>query len=253
MDFESPLPNADQMPVLLATDAGRTAVRDLVIKRHKRIWGARNDPYRQGWELPHWTIIREYLQTRDELFVFGANDSAKTKFLARIVVQVLMRKIRWPGMKEGPVKVLCIAQNDTVSKQIQQSAIYEEMPLELRRWNEQVRKKRSSLMKVNYSQADGFTGGSFVLGQPHGSQCWFRNVSQWQHGELSFEGAAYHLVAIDEDLPLSMLEALQFRAGKVGGKILYCFTSVQGFNAICKNVLTGASVVQSLPMQSSWL
>lgn len=253
LEHELPALTEAEVAKLRSTRKGEEALADYLLQRHERVYRAWKDPYHHGWELPHWPIVRDYFQTRDEIYVFGANDSAKTKFLARIVVNVLMRRIRWPGIKEGPVKVLCIAQNDTVSKQIQQSAIYEELPKELRIWNESGKKRRSALMKLNYSQADGFTGAGFVLGHPRGSQCWFRNVSQWSHGELSFEGAAYHLVAIDEDLPLGMLEALQFRAGKVGGKILYCFTSVQGFNSICKNVLTGAAMVQSLPMQHQWL
>lgn len=249
LDTEMP-PLTDEEVARLRThgENGENALSEYLLQRHKRLWKAREDPFRFGWELPHWGVIRHYLQQRDEIFVFGANDSAKSKFLARIVCQVLFRRITWPGMMSGPAKVLCIAQNDSVSKAIQQSAIYDELPSSLRVWNNQTSKKRSPIMKLNYSQSDGFTGGTFVLANPRGSQCWFRNVAQYEHGELSFEGAAYHLVAIDEDLPLSMLEALQFRAAKTNGKILYCFTSVKGFNSIARNVLTGARVIQSLPM-----
>ena len=232
---------------------GQDALVDLVMERHKRVWNARNDPYRHGWNLPHWDPIKAALQTHDEIFVFGANDSAKTKFLARIAVHVLFRRIRWPGMAQGPVKVLCVAQNDNASKQIQQSAIYEELPVEARRWNDRKKKSRDVGMKLNYSVSDGFTGSGFVLGNPRGSQCFFRTVAQWRDGTLSFEGAAYHLVCIDESMPMSMLQALQFRAGKSGGKILFCFTSINGFDSICKNVLTGATVEKSLPIQSVWL
>lgn len=254
VDHEYPPLSEEQVAELEETEEGRLALADFVSDRHRRIWKARQDPLMHGWELPHWPVIRDALQKKDEVYVFGANDSAKSKFLARIVCEVLTRRCTWPTMMAGAPKVLCIAQNDTVSKQIQQSAVYEELPRYVRAFNDRDgQKRRSTKWKVNYSPADGFTGGTFVLPHPRGAQCWFRNVAQWEHGELSFEGAAYHLVAIDEDLPLGMLEALQFRAAKCAGKILYCFTSVKGFNPICKNVLTGARLVKALPMNWEWL
>lgn len=212
-------------------------------------WVSEPDPLRFGFDLPHWPVVRAALQQKEEVYVFGGNDSAKTTMLAKIVCEVLTRRLTWPGMGAGAPNVLCVAQNDTVSKAVQQKMIYAHLPVEARRLNDQTVKKRNSVIKVNYSLDGGFTNGSFTLANPRGASCMFRNVTQFERQELGIEGTAFHLIVVDESCPLQLLETLRFRAAKAGGRILYCFTPIAGFDAVCNNVFTGARLLVSLPMQ----
>ena len=226
------------------------AAQGLFLKEGK--WVKEPDPLKFGFDLPHWPVIRQLLIQKEELYVFGGNDSAKTTLMAKIVSEVLTRRLTWPNQATGAPQVLCVAQNDTISRRVQQKMIYEHLPVEVRRLNDQTVKKRNSVSKINYSIDGGFTNGSFALGAPKGAACMFRNVTQFERQELGIEGDAFDLVVIDESCPLALLEALRFRAAKRGGRILYCFTPVNGFDAVCNNVFTGARVVKSLPMQWDW-
>lgn len=245
----------------LAREAGEEAALAYFMAREERIQQAQGvfkregklvrepDPLRYGFDLPHWPVIRELLVQKEEVYVFGGNDSAKTTLMAKIVAEVLTRRLTWPGQATGAPQVLCVAQNDTISRRVQQKMIYEHLPVEARRLNEQQVKKRNSVSKVNYSIDGGFTNGSFALAQPRGAACMFRNVTQFERQELGIEGDAFDLVVIDESCPLALLEALRFRAAKRGGRILYCFTPVGGFDQVCADVFSGARLVKSLPMQ----
>jgi hypothetical protein len=215
-------------------------------------WVHEPDPLRYGVDLPHWPVIRAALQQKEEVYVFGGNDSAKTELLAKVVCEVLTGRLTWAGMMAGAPNILCVAQNDTVSKAVQQKKIYSYLPVEAQRLNDQPVKKRNSVSKINYSLDGGFTNGSFTLASPRGASCLFRNVTQFEKQELGIEGTAFHLIVVDESCPLALLETLRFRAAKAGGRILYCFTPIAGFDSVCNNVFTGARLLKSLPMQFDW-
>ena len=227
------------------------AAQGLFLRNGK--WMREPDPLKYGFDLPHWPVIRHLLVQKEEVYVFGGNDSAKTTLMAKIASEVLTRRLTWPNMAAGAPQVLCVAQNDTISRRVQQKMIYEHLPVEVRRLNDQAVKKRNSVSKINYSVDGGFTNGSFALGAPKGAACMFRNVTQFERQELGIEGDAFDLVLVDESCPLALLNALRFRAAKRGGRILYCFTPVNGFDAVCNDVFTGARVVASLPMQFDFM
>jgi len=219
--------------------------------REERIRLFDHDPLLHGGELPTWPIIREQLQAKDELYLFSANDAGKSEFGGKWVCEVLTRRFTWPTMMPGAPKVLCIAQNDAASK-LQMEKVHKYAPLYARLANDRKGKPRNAYFKYNWSQAEGFTGAKFVLPNPRGAECDFRTVAQWLKGELSFESFAFHAVWIDEDAPLGMWDALRFRAAKKQGKLLFTFTPVSGFSGVCKTVLNGARLVESLPMQWEW-
>ena len=230
---------------------GAPALTAYVEERQRRLDRAAQDPLQHGFELPHWKMNREELQTADLLFNFGGNGSAKTTFDAKLVVEVLTGRLTWPAMRPRPFLVLCVAQDDTVSRVVQQRMIYEHLPPSIRRFNESSNKPRNISRKISYTKDGGFAGSSFTL-PPHGDQCIFRNVSQYLRNDLSIEGMDMDLVIVDESCPLSMLEALLFRAGKRSGKIIYSFTAINGYDAVCRRALKGARVIKSLPMQWDW-
>ncbi len=249
----------------LAAAAGDEAALAYFEARERRIRNARGlflrdgkwvtdpDPLRFGVDLPHWKVIRHYLQQREEVYNFGANDSAKTTLMGKLTNEVLLRKLTFPGAMEGPPQVCCIAQNETMSKRVQQKKVYEYLPAGLRRKNDSgATRKRSAAAKLTYSDDGGFTNASFTLASPRGAAVIFRNVTQFERNELALEGDGFHFVPIDESTPLALLDTLRFRAGKKGGRILYGFTPIGGFDSVCNNVFTGARVIAYLPMQWDW-
>ena len=237
----------------LAGKCGGEALVAYVQAREDRITKAVTDPLCFGFDLPHWRVIRHYLRTKEEVFNFGGNDTAKTELLAKVSVEVLYRRLDFPNAAGGPPQVLCIAQNDTMSKRVQQRRIYSYLPVEVRGMNESaVPRKRMATQKLTYSDDGGFTNGSFSIANPRGAALVCRNVTQFERNELSLEGDGYHAIVIDESTPLAFLETLRFRAAKKGGRILYCFTPISGFDAVCNNVFTGARLVAYLPMQWDW-
>lgn len=211
--------------------------------RERAIQEADEDPLRKGFELPFWHDFREFLSRKDELYALGGNGPGKTEIGSKLVVETL---VSTRGMR-----VLCVAQNETSSKQLQQPGVYKYLPPGLRTRNESaLSKRRDRVTKVNYSPAGGFTESTFVL--PNRSQCWFKTVEQYERDKLSFEGPEYDLCWIDEPAPIALVDTLSYRVGKRRGKFLFTFTAVHGFDAVCNRVLTGARVLVSLPMNWVW-
>lgn len=201
------------------------------------------DPLNYGFELPFWPDLWDLVEAKDETYALGGNGVGKTEIGAKMVVKTMLKR---PGMK-----VLCISQNETTSIQIQQASVYKYSPVSAREHNEKATgKRREAVAKFRYSQAGGFTLGTFVY--PNGSQCWFKTVEQFERDPTSFEGPEYDLIWPDEPIPLPLREALSYRAGKRAGKFLFTFTAVNGYDQICAMILEGAKVVRSLPMNWQW-
>lgn len=241
-----PLPTAEQLAGCLSVQGGLEQFQEALRARSAAIDLMESDPLHHGYELPHWPDVRAIIMQKDETYVLGANDSGKTELAGKLANEVLTGRLNWPGIHAGPRKVLLVSQEDGASKQFQQPAVYKYLSPEYRQLNDQATKKRSSVTKLNYSQAGGFTEATFVL--PDGAQCWFKTAEQYNRNAISFEGPAYHLVIIDEPAPLAMVQTLAFRAAKVGGKIVFLFTAVRGFDAVCNSVITGARITKTLPM-----
>lgn len=207
--------------------------------REDRIKEALSDPLERGFELPFWGDFRKFLSERDELYALGGNGPGKTELGGKIVVE----KLR----SERGMKVLCVAQNENASKQLQQPAVYKYLPRGLRELCEKGGpRRRDTIKNITWSQKGGFTEGTFVMANR--SQCWFKTVEQYERDNTSFEGPEYDLVWIDEPAPLTLVDTLSYRVGKRRGKFLFTFTAINGFDAVCMKILTGARVLRSLPM-----
>lgn len=210
-----------------------------------------SDPLRHGYELPHWADTRRLLVEKDELYCLGGNGSAKTECGAKLAVECLCQR---PGQK-----VLCVTRNVDLSKANQQAGVWKYLPGEIRAQNEV--KGRSTKSKVGYSQANGFTEQTLVMvlakwkkENPYarGSQMWFKTVEQYNRDKTSFEGPEYDLVWIDEPAPMALVETLKYRVGKRGGKMLFTFTAIEGYDAVCKSALDGARHEKTLPATFDW-
>lgn len=217
--------------------------------REERIALSERDPFRGEFPLPHWGELEAMVLRKTVTFVPGANNSAKSWWAGSLCVRTLLRKFTWEELPAFGLKVLMISQDDDASKMFQQPAVYAHLPAELRTWNERGQKKRDAVMKLNYTQAGGFTEGTFVLPRPIRGQCWFKTVAQYLREPQSFEGPSYHLVIIDEGCPLSLFDTLLGRIGKVNGKLVYLLTCVNGHDGVLGRALEGARLTKSLPMQ----
>lgn len=215
--------------------------------REERIRKAEADPLQHGFELPHWERLRHVIAQKKLTGVLGANNSAKSYFAGKLAMECLTRRFEWEGMYPSNLRVLMVAQDEGSSLQYQQPAVYLHAPTAMKAHNTQSQKKRSTVTKFAYSQANGFTESTFVL--PNKAQCWFKTVAQYTRDPNSFEGPAYHLVLIDEGCPVTLLDLLRVRAAKIGGKVVYLHTCVHGVDATSLKLLTGARFVETLPMQ----
>lgn len=242
----------EEIAAQLAAGVPQEVIVEYWQAREDRIKAADTDPLLCGFELPFWGELRRWINEKDEVYMFSANDVGKSELGGKLTCEVLTRRLAWPQMMAGAPRVLCIAQSDPASI-LQQEKVYKYLPRYAREWNDQPKKdRRNPFRKINWSKADGFTGNTLVLPNPKGAQCDFRTVASWMKGELSFEGFAYHWVWIDEDCPVGMWDALRVRAGKTHGKLFFTFTPVNGYGGVCKAVLGGARVIKSLPMQWEW-
>lgn len=254
LDFHLPPLSAVDVKTLESKGAeGQRALSELVLERHRTVWLARQDPLRHGFELPHWKDFKHLVRNRIETFVPGGNNSAKSWLLGKLIVEVLTRRFTWPEMPGSGIKVLALAQDDTASKMFQQPAVYAHLPVQLREYNQGPTKKRRWDMKINYTDTGGFTEGVFSLPAPIRSQCWFMTVAQWLDNPRKFEGPAYHLVVVDEGCPRGLWETLKVRARKVGGRLVYSLTCVDGYDEVMGDALEGARLMKALPMQHDWL
>jgi hypothetical protein len=234
---------------VLAQPGGEAELVKYVAERAERRAQALADPLKYGWKLAHWAEIERALVTHDEVYIPGGTGSAKTEFGGRLIVE-------WLLARRG-VRVLAIAQNETCSKAFQQAAVYKYLPRSLRLMDAGPQKKRAlrQSTKINYSLTGGFTDMVLAVNK---SVAWFGTVAQYEKKEDTFEGRDFDLAVIDEGAPLTLIEKLRFRTGKgsvgkSGGKICYLLTSIDGYDAVFAQVLEGARVVQTLPMQWDWL
>jgi hypothetical protein len=225
---------------------GREAAMEYVAKREQRIARSVSDPLRFGFELGHWKQVREFLSRKNEVFALGGNGSAKTELGAKLVVECLCN-----GRGHH---VLCIAQDDTASKRIQQTAVYKYLPKALRRVNESgLPRRRSAIGKTAFSEANGFSDGILVL--PTRSKALFKTVAQFEQsetGKKSFEGMDFDFYWPDEPMPMALFRAIQRRSGKRDGKIFATFTALFGHDAVCSQILDGARIIKTLPMNWRW-
>lgn len=236
---------------LLATGWTAEDIAEHWDEREQRLKLAESDPLHFGFELPHWDELRHVIKSKLLTGILGANNSAKSWFFGKLACETLTGIFDWPSRYPGPVRVLMVAQDEGASLQYQQTAVYAHLPPAMRSYNTKAGKKRTAVTKIAYSQANGFTEGTFVL--PRRQQCWFKTVAQYTRDPNSFEGPSYHLVLADEGLPLPLLELLLVRAAKVGGKVCLAHTNIHGLSAVAARLLSGARVVKSLPMQWDWL
>lgn len=175
-------------------------VYDLLQAREQKIELSKEDPINHGVRMPSWDLAFEMLNKWNEVFLYGGNGSAKSRFGAWAVVQCLLNN---PGSR-----IYCFAQDDDASTQIQQRYVYEHLPPKFKQ------KKISEKGYMKYTDKNGFTGGSFILDLEDGSEpryCYFFKYSQYQANKSKFEGYEY---GSRDPNPFTIPEQIATFAGK---------------------------------------
>jgi len=91
---------------------------------HEAIENEKADPYRYGFQLPHWDLVHESLCIASEVHIYGGNRSGKSEVCARLVVEAAMN---------NPESVIwCFQTTNENSIQMQQKYIYKYLPAELK-------------------------------------------------------------------------------------------------------------------------
>lgn len=206
---------------------------------HSAISNADKDPYRYGFELPHWKRVDETLAADDEALILGGNRSGKTEYSARAVVKA--------AVDNPDSEIFCFAQNAKVSVRQQQRAVWRYLPSEYKR------KILGAVTNISYTKKNGFTDGSLIL--PNGSQIIFLYYSQFQQDDTILEGAELGSAEptginigawLDEYLGgPALIDTLRNRLATRDAKMLVTFTPIRGWTEVVRTYLDGAKTIAS--------
>lgn len=235
-------PTDDEILLLSETPEGRNDLIEWHKAYHAALRAAEEDPVYNGFKLPQQEMVEELLRTHTECWVFGGNRSGKSFNSARMVMRALMEN---PG-----TTIICWAQNEEASIEMQQPYLYQMLPANLRG------KVKEQVANINWNDKSGFTGKKFVL--PNGSKCLFRFYSQFIANPKMIEG--YRLGAeerkcgyinigtwLDEYyLDESLIKKLYRRCNDNNAKILTSFTPLDGYTPTVAKQLKGATIEKTL-------
>lgn len=205
---------------------------------HEAIENSAKDPFRYGFLLPNWQRSWEMWREFRTLLLLGANRSAKTTFGARTVVKALLDN---PGST-----IYCFCQNESVSIEVQQAAIYQQLPAEFKK------KNTGEVHYISYSVQNGFTGKGFIL--PNGSRCKFLYYTQFQQDRSMLEGMELGSrkpewinvgAWCDEYLGgMELLDRLYLRLATRNAKLLLTFTPKDGITETVSNFIREAETLE---------
>ena len=203
---------------------------DLLQLREDKILAEKMDPYRHGYEMPHWKAADAMLSEPDvnELLILGGNRATKSEYAAKRVAMMLCQR---PNLR-----VWCIHTTNMSSVQMQQPLVHKYLPSEYKT------AKKAKVTNVSFTQKNGFSDNSFVL--PNKSQCYFLNQSQ---DMKVIEGGEVDLIWIDEEISAEWLKTLRFRIATRSGKLILTFTPISGYTSVVKEYMAGAQIVKWLP------
>jgi len=240
-------PSREQALALLKQgDEGEERLRTIHDERERLIALEKYDPLRNGHELESWGRARTALESEaDIVLLLGGNRSGKSEFCGSYVVQTLLEGPPWLPQWEREVAmdrgivVACFHSSEKSSQLQQQPYVYRYLPPEIRELNKITRHYR-----MKYSNGKGFSDDMFILPRTRG-ECLFFNYKQ----DVSvLEGYEFDLVWTDELVPVSFLEALEFRTASRGGKIISSYTPVRGYSPTTQMLMAGSSPTETRPV-----
>lgn len=210
-------------------------------QRREAIRLAKADPFRHGFELDWWKdadrLIAEAQTTL--LANLGGNGSAKTTRMVKRGVQVAFQK-------QG-AKVLFLHEDEKASIDVHQGMAYTFLPNELKP-RDGVKIKRSVSTNIQYDTKNGFVGSAFTT--PNGGKVMFGNYRQQLK---SWEGGGWTRIYADENFPLGWLQTLLYRLGRMGGKMEWSFTAIEGITPGIYEIRSHARTLEWKPVDARLL
>lgn len=201
--------------------------------RQQEIELEESDPFRYGWrgdpertrELGgSWKRCMDAIaevrrlapKSIPKILCMGGNGSSKSEFAAWYAMKRMVEK------PKTNVAVLCPSEKQ--SREVLQARLFKYLPTEWKP-NDTGKMKTGKTGNISYSDKMGFTENAFVL--PNGSKC---VIFFYEDGDpKSLEGLELDLAVADEEVPLSWLEALEFRLTRRRGELLAMFTPISGY------------------------
>ena len=209
---------------------GDKKVAELLNLREDKILAEKLDPYRHGFDLPHWREADDMLKENSEMLVLGGNRASKTEWAAKRVVQTLI------NVKDA--RVWCLHTTNQSSIQMQQNVIYKYLPSEYKEL------KKNKIQNVQYTQKNGFSDNTFIL--PNKSQCFFMNYAQKRD---VIEGGETDFIWCDELVPMDWIETLRYRIVTRMGKLLITFTPITGYTPVVKDYVSTSKFTETKPSE----
>lgn len=251
MSLEEALP-------LLETEEGRARYADWINKHKRRVMLAENDetgdPFRNGWELPHWVDADAQLKTMERGHCcFGGKRATKSERAAKRVVQAAWHLAR--------SRIWCMQGSLKTSIAEQQSLIWKYLPREFKALNG---KARHAWSKLNYSQDMGFASNVIVF--PNRSEIHFltynQDPSEYTGWKLGAQPTAENRAALerypwlinigawcDENLPLLWFENMEMRCSTWASKWVWTFSTMDGMTQTMKATAGVPRTIQSRPAE----
>ena len=206
---------------------------------HSAIDNAVDDPLDYGIELAPWADADKCMESSSELWCFGGNRSSKTTYGARTAVSA--------ALKNEDARILCFSQDAVSSIRVQQKAVYEWLPRDLKEGT------RSATGYIKYSLKNGFTGDSLII--PHtNSIIAFHTYSQFLNNPGKFEGLEVGSMEptylnlgiwLDEYLQgPDLVNTLRFRLATRDAKLLGTFTPINGVTEFVDGIIKGADTIE---------
>tara|TARA_B100000424_G_scaffold233955_3_gene197591 strand:+ start:2436 stop:4094 length:1659 start_codon:yes stop_codon:yes gene_type:complete len=210
-------------------------------KAHEgRIEASVSDPIRYGFDLPGWERVRDGLQSYNECLALGGNRSGKTTGFAKIVMESVTES------KDG--HVVCFSQNEDTSIKVQQAAIWEMMPREMKK------KTKSMDGYINFSMQNGFTGKSFIFPDTR-TRVDFKTYTQFSNNQTILEGFEYGFpdpvginigAWLDEYLgDATLVNTLRFRLATRDAVMGVGFTPIDGYTPFISDYLKNVETLET--------
>jgi len=218
---------------------GEEATNELVRQINAAVALELDDPHRGCYVPPVWENVMKAFLDNSMITIFGGNRSMKSTFAAWYVNQLLAKGTPWKRGVNKPLHIACFHSSEKSSIVQQQALIHRFLPKELKK----VKRTGDGVTKINYSVSAGFTDAIIVLPQGHIVQ--FFNYKQ----DISvIEGYEFDFAWFDELVPPDWLEAVDFRLATRSGRNLITFTPVYGYTPTVANIMAGADIVRTAPL-----
>jgi len=198
---------------------------------------AQTDPIEWGWTLDSWREMMGEFQKYIIHCIFGGNRGTKSSLVARLVV--------WCALHIPEFRCRCYQVNEEKSISEQQAFIWEALPQRFKSMG----KRKGTSHTVQYTQANGFTGGKLIIpplpGYKRGAEILFGNYQQYKNDPQVVEGWWAHLIWCDEECPQKMFERLLTRLGDAKGRIILTFTTIQGWSPLVADIISKVKTLRT--------